>query len=214
MERKIILSRHLATQFNRNGIIMGANIDAPIIKDRQVGEFTKKILLVREILDESTLDNIVFISSPLKRCEETTDIIKNVLNPSKQTHFLGWLTETDMGDFTGKTGHELKKQYGELVDQWMFTPETFCFPGGESYLQVKQRVKNGLKEILLKHENKTIIICTHVDIIKMIILEALGLSFNRRRYFEIPNGSVSTLSILKDDQLKVEGINQYPFLLG
>ena len=115
-----------------------------------------------------------------------------------------------MGDFADKKASDLRAKYGRSVDIWMHEPERFVFPGGESYQDVKIRVNNIKEDVLRLYKQKVVILCSHVDIIKMFICEVEGKSFNTRRFFSVPNGSISILSINKDSQLKIDGINVYP----
>ena len=82
------------------------------------------------------------------------------------------------------------------------------FPNGESYLAVQKRVENGLEKLKEQSTSKAIILCTHVDIIKVILCEVLGMSFNDRRNFDISNGSVSYIhKHPQADRWLVGGIN-------
>ena len=94
----------------------------------------------------------------------------------------------------------------------MYDPENFKFPKGESYKDVRQRVRAGVNEALMSADMQTIsrvFIASHVDIIKMAIVDIMGTSFNSRRNFEIPNGSVSVLGFA-GREVGIEGINIYP----
>lgn len=210
IERNVLLVRHLRTEYNNTGMIMGGKIDIGIKKDeKSINEFVEKFKNARDRY-QIKQEEVVIISSPLLRCQETSLIMRDIIGSEVEILTDGRLQETDMGDFADKKANDLRTEYGKSIDIWMHEPESFSFPGGESYQDVKKRV-NSIKEDVLKlYKQKTIILCSHVDIIKMFICEVEGKSFNTRRFFSIPNGSISILSFSKDNQLKIDGVNVYP----
>lgn len=209
-ERKLVFIRHLATENNRNGVIMGRVIDAEIVRDQQVDDFVQRISSMHDILSESEESGIAMFTSPLIRCKQTAELISQQFKYNKpQIMELPQLIETDMGEFSGKRGNELRGKYGEMVDDWMYNPSKFRFPDGESYEEVRQRVLSVLQRFK-NLDNRLVFAITHVDIIKMVILEALQSSFDNRRYFSIPNGSVSVLLMDTKGKLQLTGINIYP----
>ncbi|HSX49258.1 MAG TPA: histidine phosphatase family protein [Candidatus Saccharimonadales bacterium] len=195
-ERKLVLTRHLATQFNRDGKLMGRTIDLPIIKDLQVQIFTQNLdRLVKDY--DINPQKTVIISSPLQRCKETAEIIKSTLEIPSPILIFDLITETDLGDFTGYKSSSLRNKFNGLVDQWMHNPSTFQFPNGESYEEVKTRVTKFLDSIQNVPNIATIsniFICTHVDFIKMLLLTIQNKSFDERRSFDIKNGSFSVIT--------------------
>ncbi len=193
MRNKVFLVRHLETENNRNGVLMGRSIDVDIVWDKQVEDFQKRIKsLVREYKIDK--NNSIVATSPLKRCVSTAGIIRDFLG-ERSVALDVWedLVETDMGDFEGKTRAFLRENASELLNKWGFSPADFKFPRGESYAHVSKRVDN-IMSCLLEVNSRFIFVCTHVDIIKMFILKVQGRSFDERRSFDIPNGNVSVLN--------------------
>jgi len=213
-ERNIILTRHLDTQYNTSGSLMGREIDLEIKNDENVDILISKIAMASNSMDIKAA-NTLLVSSPLRRCIQTSQVIAKALHLPENILLISELTETDMGDFTGKEISKLRSEYGELIDQWMHEPENFTFPGGESYKDVKKRVKIAMeklrKEIFMNHY-QNIFVCTHVDIIKMLLFEILGVSFNERRKISIPNGSISKIAINREKEMQILGINIFPNL--
>jgi broad specificity phosphatase PhoE len=189
---KIILVRHLATPNNRNRIIMGRSIDASIVPDEQVQEFETKITALAQQYDIHG-DHVTLLSSPLKRCLDTSNLIRDVLESSEPVTVIDELIETDMGQFEGHTGSDLKAEFPDLVEQWMHRPEGFRFPGGESYDEVAGRVDQVMKRLLEMDTENHIFVCTHVDLIKMVLLKLQGKGFNERRSIDVTNGSIVVL---------------------
>lgn len=210
MERKIVLTRHLQTEYNIQGVNMGQIVDMGILReDEVVSGFKEKVNKMGKRLGV-TEDNCIVISSPLKRCIETSRLSCEALNIPENILVIPELVETNMGDFSGIENAKLRERYGSLVDDWMYSPAHFRFPNGESYTEVRERVlaarvkiENNLKQFNLNFA----FVCTHVDLVKMFITEALGVSFNTRRNFIIPNGSISLVGLLTDGSLRIEALN-------
>ena len=205
---RIFLIRHLATKLNDRQIIMGKKINANILNDKRADMFLKNIIKLSESYSFNQ-ENSVFISSPLARCRQTISLLRQgALRINKKIEVLEEFIETDMGHFSGKSVAEIRKEYGSNIDDWMFRPEDFTFPGGESYVEVKKRTKLGVKKLITNYSDyKNIFVSTHVDIIKMILSNVLGFPFNQRRRLNITNGSISLLSLLDNLSLRVEAIN-------
>lgn len=194
VEQKVILTRHLATINNRDRVIMGRSIDVDIVKDKQVEDFGDKIkTLVDKYKITDTNSNV--LSSPLKRCISTSNIIRSILKKSDPVNILEDLIETNMGRFEGQTGTQLRIGNPILLDQWMYDPQNFQFPDGESYTQVLERVNRVMKFLTESEPKQFLFVCTHVDIIKMLLLKIQGKQFNDRRGIEVPNGNIALLSI-------------------
>ena len=199
VERKVILTRHLATPNNRNKVIMGRSFDVDIVQDEQVGEFEHKLEKLIKDLEIETNDVAIY-TSPLKRCVTTASLIKDALK-SDDVPFtkLDELIETDMGNFEGQTGAELREKYPDLLDQWMHSPEHFRFPGGESYDEVSTRIDSVMGRIL-HMDTKFVFVCTHVDLAKMFLLKIQGRGFNERRSIDFSNGTLAVLSVKADSK--------------
>lgn len=207
-DRKIFLVRHLVTEFNLSGQIMGGVVDMEVIGHlEEVESLGRKIKDLVSIGKIDTQDAMLF-SSPLKRCLQTAAIVKEVLSSQDDVVIDARLKETDMGEFSGRKASELREQYGDLIDQWMYNPEEFRFPGGESYQEVRERANAFMSLVKgILEQKKYVFIVSHVDVIKMIICDLLGKSFNTRREFSIPNGSVSVLGLSEKGEFFVDIIN-------
>src|SRR5581483_11232083 len=176
-ERTLVLSRHLATDFNKSGDIMGRGHDLAVRNDDvAIDKFEKSIDRAFSGI-KVTPDNTIFLSSPLNRCIQTSNIAIRALGIKTDVVVIDELTETDMGDFTGKKADRLREEYGDkLINDWMFSPEDFTFPNGESYAAVRERVGSVFSLIKGKFENNeyaNVFVCTHVDIVKMFLSEIL-----------------------------------------
>lgn len=208
VDKRIFLIRHAKTEFNVSGDIMGGIIDLGILEnDQEIQSLKNKISRLR---DQYGIDSreVLIISSPLRRCLQTSVVVKELLEVNSEVVTDRNIIETDMGNFTGKNAKNLREEYGSLVDDWMYNPEDFKFPGGESYQEVRERVRKFIGKITSELEHyRFLIICSHVDIIKMMVCEVMGISFNTRRDFSVPNSSISILTLTPSGYFNVEGVN-------
>ncbi|MEK7497664.1 MAG: histidine phosphatase family protein [Patescibacteria group bacterium] len=72
------------------------------------------------------------------------------------------------------------------------------FPGGESYKDVQKRAWSAVCEILKQTHQETIVICTHVDVIKMIIFKAGNIPISSKPFFVVDSGSICNLLVSGD----------------
>jgi broad specificity phosphatase PhoE len=212
-ERKLIFVRHLATQFNRERRLMGRKFDLPILEDDQLVIFRETLNRIREaeMIDP---DLSLVVSSPLLRCLQTSKIIKSFFGIQNEIQVSDLIVETDLGDFAGFRGKDLRANFGnKVIEDWMFRPASFTFPGGESYVDLESRVEGFLGFLNSNPEwrnKRNLFICTHGDFIKMFLLVVQSRSFDERRRFDIKNGSISIVRIKKNE---LEEMPKYEIVL-
>lgn len=108
--------------------------------------------------------------SPLKRCQETAQI----LFPKMEYEIISNLRECDFGDFENKNYLELADN--EDYQAWIDSNATLPFPNGESLDGFKQRCLDGFQEVLeicKEKQCKTAAIVAHGGTI-MSIMEVYG----------------------------------------
>ena len=137
------------------------------------------------------------ISSPIQRCRETISFI--VEDPIIADEF----QEVDYGKWTGKRTASLarNKAWREIHRN----PASVRFPDGETLPEVQTRALLGLDNHIRK-SSKNILIATHADVVKVLVLHALGTHLNNIDKLQINNASISILE--KDSQgLRVIRVN-------
>ncbi len=98
-----------------------------------------------------------FLTSPLSRTRETMEIIRQTMGlNAKQYDCDDRLRELSFGDWEGHTIHELEEKEPDRWqerqnDKWFFKP-----PNGESYDDLKYRIKPWLEEL-----NQSTIVVAH-----------------------------------------------------
>ena len=90
----------------------------------------------------------------------------------------------DFGQCEGLTAKEIHNKYPEVVRQWEASTD-LSYPGGESVVQLYQRVSEALDEIVA--ENKNTLIIAHNGVIRAIHQYFLGGDFNQ---YDAKNGEI------------------------
>lgn len=116
---------------------------------------------VGEKLKSVRFDKI--FSSDLKRAHETANIICKKLDHPFGPGMTEKLREIDVGDCCGMDAGWLFMEYPESRNS-----ADFCFPNGESYRELFQRISDFMKSMEKKHNGKTVLIVAHEGVIKAI----------------------------------------------
>jgi len=137
-------------------------------------------------------ENIAAIyASPLQRTRESAEIVAARLGLAMQ--FRGDLLELDFGEWTGATFDSIRAD--PRWQAWSTQRSLAAIPGGESMRQVQQRVVAALLELNERHLHETVVLVSHGDVIRAVLLFALGMPLDFYNRIEIGQGSISTISI-------------------
>lgn len=187
---RIFLLRHAHSTANAKGILAGRLENIALSKD---GYMQRDKLDSR--LSETSFNQI--ISSPMQRCRET------ILNIESNPEIVEEFQEVHYGDWTGKKMSSLMRNsaWREIHKN----PASVRFPNGETLPEVQTRSLLGL-DMHLNSKAKNILISTHADVIKVIILHALGTHLNNIDKLQIDNASISIIDRDKNG-LRVVRVN-------
>ena len=174
---RIFLLRHAHSTANAKGILAGRLENIALSKDGYLQRDKLENRLAEAIFDQ-------VISSPLQRCRET--IINFEPNPFIASEF----QEVHYGDWTGKKMSTLMRNsaWREIHKH----PASVRFPNGETLPEVQTRSLLGLDQHI-SPKMKNVLISTHADVIKVLILHALGTHLNNIDKLQIDNASVSII---------------------
>lgn len=109
-------------------------------------------------------------SSPRRRCTRAAAIIA----ACGQFSIVDALRELDFGEFEGRTYDEIAALHPDVYRRWMESPTDVCFPGGESFSQMRTRVIRLREELLTRHAGESIALITHGGNIRILLADALG----------------------------------------
>jgi probable phosphoglycerate mutase len=151
----------------------------------------------------SSLPLAAIITSPLDRCRQTADAIAGARQEASQARELtvdDRVGECRYGDWTGKELKELAKD--PLWPVVQAHPSAVRFPGaeGETMLGMQHRAVSAIRDwnAVLGGE-ATYVVCSHGDVIKAIVSDALGLHLDMCQRIQVDPCS---LTIVRYTQLR------------
>jgi probable phosphomutase (TIGR03848 family) len=189
----VVLVRHGRSTANTAGILAGrtpgVNLDdyglgqAAAISDRLAG---------------TRFDRL--ISSPLERCRQT--LAPFSASSGLPVEIDDRFAEVDYGDWAGR---ELKDLGAEPL--WRTVqqhPSAAVFPGGEGLAAVSARAAAAIRDIRGSAEhhqtqanqtqqNQTVLVCSHGDVIKSILADALGMHLDAFQRIVVAPASISVI---------------------
>ncbi|WP_055482083.1 histidine phosphatase family protein [Sphaerimonospora mesophila] len=134
------------------------------------------------------LDAIV--SSPLERCRETAAAIARGRALSVETDER--FEECGYGEWTGRPLGDLAKE--PLWQVVQAHPSAAVFPGGEAMAEVQSRAVRAVREWNERLGDKaTYLVCSHGDVIKAIVADALGLHLDQFQRITVDPASLTVI---------------------
>jgi broad specificity phosphatase PhoE len=173
--------RHCSTENNNRNIITGS-LNISICSNASL-----------DYTEIKSFDNLMIISSPLRRCRETVDLMKSNAKIKNQVIYCTKLVERSMGIFEGLNRKEVVYDYPCFFDEnkfiYFLTP-----PRGESFYEISSRADifvNCLIKLLKKND---VLICSHNQIMKILYfkLKKIDLQKNWNK-INFLNGKVYTI---------------------
>lgn len=144
-------------------------------------------------------------SSPLQRTRESAEILAARLG--LPIEFRDDLIELDFGEWTGATFDAIRAD--PRWQPWRTQRSLARIPGGESMHQVQRRAVEVLMQIGERHPAESVAVVSHGDVIRAILVYALGMPLDFLTRIEIAQGSISTLS-LDANGIRVRAVNERP----
>jgi broad specificity phosphatase PhoE len=148
-------------------------------------------------------------TSPLPRARTTAEVIAHELGGVPVVDDDG-LTEVHYADWEGKTFPELRDD--PLYHAFRKDPIGTPFPGGgESLLQVRDRVFAAMGRIASASDGAPEVVVSHGDPLRLILCGCLGLDVAQLRRIRVDNGALSAVE-LTGDWVEVKFVNMRPDL--
>ena len=184
MTTRLYLVRHGATQLTAEDRFSGA---ANVYLSEEGRDQVEH--LARRLAD----DKIAAIySSPLDRTMETASILAE---PHKLSAIsCDGLREISHGHWEGLTRKQVEERFPEEYTAWEADPFTFAPQGGESGISVLARALPVIREIVVNHENKNVVVVSHKATLRLILSSLLG--FDARGYRDRLDQAPACLNIL------------------
>ncbi|MEU8648027.1 MULTISPECIES: histidine phosphatase family protein [unclassified Streptomyces] len=135
------------------------------------------------------------VASPLQRCQETVQPLREAL-PEVPAHSDERIGEAHYGDWSGRKLAELKDE--PLMEVVQAHPSAAAFPGGESMRAMQTRAAEAVREWNARVErdhgsDAVYLMCSHGDIIKALVADALGLHLDLFQRISVEPCSITAI---------------------
>ena len=148
------------------------------------------------------------LSSPLRRTQETAEIIAERLGHSVTLE--EGLAEAAFGTWEGLTFHEVQQAYPDDLDAWLGALDVAPGGHGDSFTEMDQRVRRTRDRILSGYPGKAVLAVTHVTPIKLLVRMALGAPLDAVYRMELAPASVTVISWFEDGTASLRMFNARP----
>jgi broad specificity phosphatase PhoE len=154
--------RHGQTDANQEGRFIGI-LDQPL---NAIGQHQAQ--LTAQYLKDSCLNFDIILTSPLKRCIETAEIIHQKISIPVEIETA--LRERNYGVFEGLTISEAETRYPEIYREYKKNKPFVALPEGETAYNVEARVKDFLEHRLPSLSTRPqILLVTHLNPIRAFL---------------------------------------------
>lgn len=131
-------------------------------------------------------------SSDLGRAHETARCIAEAAGLDVVAH--QGLRERCFGIFEGKTFDEIQQAWPAHAQDWRKRiPEWEPPQGGESLLQLRERVTRTVSDLAARHRGEQIAVVAHGGVLDTLYRVATGQAVNSTRTWQLPNGAINRL---------------------
>ncbi|MFG3349815.1 histidine phosphatase family protein [Streptomyces sp. NPDC048018] len=184
----LILVRHGRSTANTSGVLAGRTPGVAL--DERGAE---QAAALPERLAGVPLAAVV--TSPLQRCRETVRPLLDA-RPGLPLHVEDRINECDYGDWSGRKLAELMDE--PLMGVVQAHASAAGFPGGESMRAMQARAVDAVRDwnarIEAEHgEDAVYAMCSHGDIVKAIVADALGLHLDLFQRIQVDPCSVTVI---------------------
>jgi probable phosphoglycerate mutase len=181
---RIIAVRHGETAWNVDARIQGQMDIGLNDKGRQ------QALRVGKALSGEPISAIY--SSDLGRAFDTARSIAEVAGIQVVPHT--GLRERGFGMFEGKTFDEIQETWPDHATHWRKRiPDWEPPEGGESLLQLRERVSRTAQALAARHTGEQIVMVAHGGVLDTLYRLATGQEVNSPRTWQLPNGAINRL---------------------
>ena len=178
----LLLVRHGETDSNRLERFRGLD-DVPLS-----GRGFEQAARLAKALSRRAIGEIV--TSPLLRARQTADAIAREIGLVPRVEPA--LADADFGDWTGRTLQEVRANWPREWETWISEPERAAFPGGGSLADVRVRASAAARALAARGQGAVAIV-THRVVLKLIVLDALGLGPEAFWRLRVDTASVSEI---------------------
>lgn len=149
-------------------------------------------------------------ASPLERTRETAAPTAEHFGLEATLH--DGLLECEFGEWTGEDITALAK-----LPEWQTvqkTPSEFRFPGGESFVEMRDRIVGTLAELAARHPGEVIVCFSHADPLKAAITHLQGKDLDQFQGAAVDPASMSVAEFRQDGSTRMVAVNTTSGELG
>jgi len=144
-------------------------------------------------------------SSPMQRTRETAEIVGQRLH--LPVRLCEGVVELDFGDWTGMTFDMVRND--PRWEGWRDARAIARIPGGETMREVQHRAVGALIDLCAAHPGGPVVVVSHGDVIRSVLLFALGMPLDLYGRLEVGVASLNTIQI-EPARLRVLRVNERP----
>jgi 2,3-bisphosphoglycerate-dependent phosphoglycerate mutase len=180
---RIIAIRHGETAWNVDTRIQG-QLDIPL---NETGRW-QAARLAKALAAEPIA---AVYASDLLRAWDTALSVGNAAGLPVVTH--EGLRERGFGIFQGRTYAEVEQLWPDLALRWRKREPDFAPEGGESLVQLRERVTATAHELAARHPGEQIVMVGHGGVMDVLYRAATGQSLQAPRTWELGNAAINRL---------------------
>ncbi len=183
MTTRIYLIRHGESEWNHCGRYTGQqDISLSALGRRQAEQIALRL--------EGERIAAIYASA-LKRAHETVRPLARARGLPVRLE--AGLAEIHHGDWEGLTTSEVVERFPGEYSQWQTEPHRVQMPAGESLDDVANRSCAVLERISSEQKERTTVLCSHDAVIRVLLLQALGLPLTHFWKWRLENASLSLI---------------------
>lgn len=184
MATRLYLVRHGATELTTEDRFSGAvGVDLTDVGRHQVQRLSARL---------AAGEFAAVYASPLSRTVETAAILARP--HGLEVTAADGLREISHGRWEGLTRREVEQRFPGEYASWEADPFTFAPEQGESGLAVMARALPVIREIVVRHQDRNVLVVSHKATLRLVISSLLG--FDARGYRDRLDQSPACLNIL------------------
>jgi probable phosphoglycerate mutase len=154
---------------------------------------------------------VVVLTSPLQRCRNTAQAIAAEVDAPVIVDER--LIDGLLGAWTGLRAAEIEERWPQEFACWRSDPDA-APPGGESFSEIRQRVRPLMTDALATYRGHTVVLVTHAAPSKMILTTALNVDAAVAYRMRVDTASLSGFTVEADGAVMVWAINETGHLMG
>ncbi len=204
MTKKIYITRHGQTDYNKRGVVQGSGIDADLNETglAQADAFY-------QAFKDHPFDKL-YVSGLKRTYQSMAQFIEDGLAYEKVPE----LNEISWGIREGiPVDEEGNRYYFNMIDGWKKGDTHLSIEGGESPNDVAQRMRIGIDKIMANTEEKEVLICMHGRSMRILLTILLNYPLHAMDVFEHKNLCLYELEFT-GSMFKINRYNQTSHLNG